>query len=322
MAISGSNSIGFDYTQLNVGGGSTSGSASQAGETGGMSTPFALQLAQFQSSQLSELIGSADAGAVLPGGVAGVSSGSDPLSMLDMIGQAKGLTAGGLNPALRDPQAGYDMMTKINNLDVSFKAQYAELGQMGNAMSAMGQDGQSLGAISTGSDSAGIKTQLQTFVGQYNDWVKSFDGDMQSGGLLAGTQAAQVARHELSASVQSLFNGADQGVSGLGDIGLTIDQVSGLASLDGNQLDQMLNKNKAGVVAAIDQFSAGFSKAAQTITGSDNFIQNQLGNLGNAISYLSKNEQSLQAEFGTGAAANPTGAVAQALALYNQTSQG
>lgn len=313
MAISGSNSIGFDFTQLNVGSGS---GASQLGETGG--SPFELELAQFQSSQLSELIGSADAGAVLPSGIAGVSGGSDPLSLLDSIGQAHGLTASGFNPALRDPQAGYDMMTKINKLDDTFKAQYAELDKMGSAMQGMGQEGQSLGAIGMGSDNADIKTQLQTFVQQYNDWIKSFDGDMQSGGLLADTQAAHVARHELDASVQSLFNGANQGVSGLGDIGLTIDPITGLASLDGSQLDQALNKNKAGVVAAIDDFSANFAKAAQTITGSGNFIQNQLGNLSGAISYIGSNEQSLQAEFGTGAASNPTGAVAQALALYNQ----
>lgn len=147
---------------------------------------------------------------------------------------------------------------------------------------------------------ANIKAQLQKFAGEYNDWVQRFDADMQNGGTLAGTPAAQVSRYELEQGVTNVFNGARNGLHGLGDIGLTIDPVSKLAVLDGARLDSVLASNKTGVVNAVQEFSVNFAKSAEMLNSDGNFIKNRLDNLSRVISYISDNKPALQVEFGLG----------------------
>ena len=250
---------------------------------------------------------------------------SDPLSLLTQSsdinpsGSIKGLSPTGRNMALPDPESAYKMMTVINNDDVTYKAQFSELSQMGSSVSQMQDAGQGLGniALSTGNDS--IKSQLQDFVGQYNSFIQRFDTDVKKDGLLADTQAAQASRFELEQNVNNHFFGIKDGVHGMSDLGITIDPNTRLASLDTAKLDSLLATNKQGVVDTVQEFSANFSKSAILLNSDGNFILKQLDNLNRAIHYISDNEASLQAEFGTGNAAKPTGQVAQALAAYNQT---
>jgi len=220
--------------------------------------------------------------------------------------------------ALADPESAYKMMTVINNKDVYYKAQFSELSQMKSAISRMQEAGQKLGsiALSTGNDS--IKSQLHEFVGQYNDWIQRFDPDLQEGGLLSDTQAAQVSRFELEQNVNYRFFGAKDGVHGLGELGINIDPNTRLASLDIAKLDALLATNKQGVVNTVQEFSANFTKSASLLNSDGNFVLKQLDNLNRAIHYIADNKDSLQKEFGTGDAAKPTGQVAQALAAYNQ----
>lgn len=249
---------------------------------------------------------------------------SDPISLLtrnsniNSSGSIKGLSLTGSNMALADPESAYKMMTVINNKDVYYKAQFSELGQMKSAISRMQDAGQKLGsiALSTGNDS--IKSQLQEFVGQYNDWIQRFDPDLQEGGLLSDTQAAQVSRFELEQNVNYRFFGAKDGVHGMGELGINIDPNTRLASLDIARLDALLATNKQGVVNTVQEFNANFTKSASLLNSDGNFVLKQLDNLNRAIHYIANNKDSLQKEFGTGDAAKPTGQVAQALAAYNQ----
>lgn len=250
---------------------------------------------------------------------------SDPLALLtqssyiNQSGGIKGLSPTGRNMVLPDPESAYKMMTVINNDDVYYKAQFSELSQMKSAVFQMQDAGQGLGgiALSTGNDS--IKSQLQDFVGQYNSFIQRFDPDMQQGGLLADTQAAEASRFELEQSVNNHFFGAKDGVHGLSDLGITIDPNTRLASLDTAKLDSLLAINKQGVVDAVQDFSANFSQSASLLNSDGNFILKQLDNLNRAIHFIADNKASLQTEFGTGNAAKPAGQVAQALAAYNQT---
>ena len=249
---------------------------------------------------------------------------SDPLSLLtqssyiNQSGGIKGLSSTGRNMALPDPESAYKMMTVINGDDVYYKAQFSELSQMKSAVFQMQDSGQGLGsiALSTGNDS--IKSQLQDFVGQYNRFIQRFDPDMQQGGLLADTQAAEASRFELEQNVNNRFFGAKDGVHGLSDLGITIDPNTRLASLDTAKLDSLLAINKQGVVDTVQDFSANFSKSASLLNSDGNFILKQLDNLNRAIHFIADNKASLQTEFGTGNAAKPAGQVAQALAAYNQ----
>lgn len=251
---------------------------------------------------------------------------SDPLSMLIQnngnVNASKGiegLSLTGRNLALPDPESAYQMMTVINNKDVSYKAQFSELGQMSSSVLQMQDAGQSLGNIELSTSNDSIKLQLQGFVGQYNDWIKRFDPVIQKGGLLAGTQAAQASRFELEQNINNRFYGVKGGVHGLGEMGITIDPNTRLASLDTAKLDSLLATNKQGAVDAVQEFSANFSLSASLLNSDNNFFLKQLDNLDRAIDFIADNKDSLQIEFGTGNAAKPVGQVAQALAAYNRT---
>jgi len=240
-------------------------------------------------------------------------------SGINQVGSIKGLSPLGRNMALFDPESAYKMMTVINNYDVSFKAQFSELSQMKSSVLQVQDAAQSLSsiALSTGNDT--IKSKLQGFVGEYNNWIQRFKPDLQEGGLLAGAQAVQRSQLELEQNINNRFLGVKDGVRGLSDLGITIDPNTKLAALDTTKLDTLLATNKPGVVATVQEFSTSFVKSASLLNSGGNFIARQIDNLNRAIHFITDNKSSLQAEFGTGDAAKPTGLLAQALAAYNQT---
>jgi flagellar capping protein FliD len=277
---------------------------------------LSLQIVTFRAQSVSALFDSSssdDFGSLFQ--AAANSSPADALT--GTSGGASALSATGRNTSLYDPESAFNMMTVINQKDVDYKAQYSELNSMKTEVDAMASAASGLSGISTSTGDADIRTQLQGFVDKYNAWVKRFDGDMQQGGVLAGTQAAQVARHELDANMDNWFYGAADGVRGLRDLGIETDPVTGLASLDTAKLDAALSGNRQGVIDALQEFSAGFAKSAEMLNSTGNFIPNQLNNLGSAISYIDNNIASWRQEFGTGSAAKPNTQTSQALAAYN-----
>ncbi|MEI7431563.1 MAG: flagellar filament capping protein FliD [Betaproteobacteria bacterium] len=247
------------------------------------------------------------------------SSSTDPLSQLGLSNSTQGLSATGRNLSLFDPQSAYSMMSIINSQDTLYKAQYSELSAMQTAVRGMQQAGTTLAGTDATMSNEAITTRLQDFANKYNEWSTRFEGTVQTGGVLAGTQAAEISLYELENSVGNPFNGAKDGIHGLKDLGLTINPATNLASLDTTKLDAMLSSNKQAAVDAIDTFSANFAKSAELLNSPNNFIPNRLANLDKVITYVDKNETSLQAEFGLGDPAKPSANVAKALAAYNQT---
>jgi len=286
---------------------------------------------QMQGSLMSSTLNAGDTGSwasifsfLVSNGSSTAPSSSDPLSLLtqsnpiNQSGGINGLSAVGRNMLLADPESAYNMMTLINNKDDLYKAQFAELSQIKADVSQMQVADQSLGGITPATGNDSIQSRLQNFVGQYNDWIKRVTPDIQQGGLLSDTQAAQASQFELEQNVNNPLFGAADGVHGLSDLGITIDPNTRLASLDTSKLNSILTANKQGVVDTVQEFSANFAKSANLLNSDGNFILKQLDNLNRAIHYIDSNKTSLQAEFGTGNAAQPTGQVAQA-AVYHQT---
>jgi flagellar capping protein FliD len=190
---------------------------------------------------------------------------------------------------------------------------------MDTAVGTLETAGQQLGdKVDTSTSNSDIKAQLQGFVDQYNSWIDRFGGDVKSGGILDGVQAGEASMFELEQNINNIFNGAADGIHGMGDLGITIDPTTKRATFDSSRLDSALASNKTGVVNAIDQFSANFAKSADLLNDDGNFIHNAMDNRSRAISYIENNKTSLQAEFGTGATASATGQVAQALAAYEK----
>ena len=227
-------------------------------------------------------------------------------------GHATALHAG-RNMALPDPESAYRMMSLINDKDVLYKAQFWELSQMGSEVAKLQQAGQRLANIET----ENIKPALQEFISQYNNWIRSFEADWSSSGLLGGTQAAQISRYELEQSVCNIFIGASHGLRGIGSLGVAVGP-GGVLSLDEVKLDTLLLTNAKGAEGAIREFGAHFAKSAELLNNSDNFIPRQLDNLNRAIHYIADNHAAWQAEFGMGDTAQPANHVAKALAAYQQ----
>ena len=241
---------------------------------------------------------------------------SSPVNQTDSLG---GLSPSGRNLSLFDPESAYRMMTLINNDEVLYKVQFSELSQMQSSVSFMQQAGERMESISLSTDNASIKAQLLDFLTRYNSWTLRFNPDVGKGGLLADTQAAQASRFELEQNINNHFFGIRDGMHGMRDLGFTIDPATHLAALDETQLDATLASNRHGVVDTLQEFGTNFAKSASLLNSDGNFIPSQLGNLDRAIQFIASNRNSLQAEFGTGDAAKPSGQVAQALAAYNQT---
>jgi hypothetical protein len=328
MSISGI--PGTNLTQLiqsltSAASGSATTAAGAGQGSGSFQDTLTLMLAQLQLqttdplSSLDSVTGGGLDSATMASMFGSPSGSTDPVASLlsSLASTSKPAAASGLNMALSHPEAAYSMMTAINADDVNFKAQYFELDTMQTSISSLQQAATSLGGVSAATTGAGIQTSLQAFADAYNEWVRRFSPDMQTGGILAGTQAAQVSTWELQQSVTNMFYGAADGLNGMKDLGFTLDPGTGLASVNTSQLNSALASNESGVIDTIHQFSASFAKSAALLDSPGNFVPDQLGNLGRAINYLAQNESSLQSEFGTGAAAKPTGQVAEALASYN-----
>lgn len=278
-----------------------------------------LSIANFRTQMLSSLMDlGSDANASFADIVSGLQAGgSNSLAARSPLVANSGSSSAGLNMALNDPMSAYTMMTRINVLDVTYKAQYSELSKMDAYLPRLAETAQQLGSTATTDANDSIKAKLQDFIQQYNAWVQRFKPDVQSNGVLANTQAGELPLYELDQVIESRFIGAKDGLNGLADLGIGIDANTGLMSVNTSQLDAALANNKQAVVDAIGEFSTKFAAEANLLASDDNLIQHRLDNLNGAITYIDGNVGSWQREFGSGDVANPTGKIAQALAAYN-----
>lgn len=329
MSLSGTSNNGFNYSLLGLGSKQLQSSLSlvdQAGSssTGSFSSSLQLCIANFQSQTFGMLLGSnfgkdqASPSSSIESLLADLGVNANKLAQ--STGE-NGLSLTGRNNALFDPESAYQMMSVINNNDITYKAQFSELSQMKSYLGEMRENGESLGKIGAATGNDSIKSQMEEFTDQYNSWVRRFDESMQRGGLLANTQAAEISRYELDQSIKNIFNGASDGLHGLSDLGLTIDANTKLATLDTGKLDTVLAGNKSGAVNALQQFGANFAKSAELLNADGNFIPNRLSNLSRVIEYFANHKIELQSEFGLGNTAKPTGEVAKALAAYSAMSK-
>ena len=287
------------------------------------SASLRLRIVEMQSQTFSALAGAQRTSG--GSGMDGLLSSLAPThtgGLAPLAGDASGtLSASGRNMSLFDPESAYRMMTTIANKDVLYKAQVAELSDMRLELAEMQTEGSELAEMSEITDASGVREAISGFIAEYNEWSQRFDADMQAGGLLADTQAAQVSRYELKHSIENRFFGVTGGVRGLGDLGISIDPVTKLASLDGNKLETMLANNRQGVVDTLQEFGENFAKSAALLTANGNFIANRLDNLNRVISFIKDNRSALQSEFGTGDPARPQGQAANALAAYQRNYQ-
>lgn len=245
-------------------------------------------------------------------------SGVSPAALLSQFPARVEHAASGRNLALHDPESAYRMMTVINTKEALYKAQFHALGRMRDALDGMAEAARNLDLDPAQKQGEAV-AEVESFLARYNDWVREFAPDMGRGGLLADTQAAQMARRALDQSVDNIFHGAKDGMHGLASLGITTDPATGIASLDQPRLESALTSNPQAVADTIDAFAAHFAEAARLLNSAGNFMPRQLDNLDRAIDYIADNIEDWRSEFGTGEAARPGQNIALALAAYNRT---
>lgn len=233
-----------------------------------------------------------------------------------------GLSPTGRNLALFDPESAYRMMTLINRKEVEYQAEFAEMRAMQSELAKLQQAGASLAAVDGSLDAAALRERLMAFVADFNAWDQRFDAAVEPGGLLAGTQAAQVARTSMRNSIDNPFFGAADGFRGMAGLGLTLDRATGQIELDVARLDAALAGRRDGAVGLMQEFGRSFARSAELLISEDNFVTRRLGRLDNVIDYIAAQRPALQAEFGLGDPAKPSGAVAAALAAYRAAEAG
>ena len=328
MSVNGINSNSFDFSKL-LGGKATTLATGSAGAVD-FSSALKLQMASIQSQTVGALISSALGSGKGAGGAsfadilgAGKTAGTSSLDALlasaGSLSGTNGVSAAGRNMALFDPESAYGMMTDINAKAVAYKAEASEMGDMKSYVSTLQQEAIKLGGTDGSTGSEEIRGRVQAFADAYNGWMQRFGSELQDGGMLAGTQAARVSQWELEQSIANPFNGAKDGQHGMADLGLSIDPVTKLATVDNARLDAALASNKTAAMGALHEFTANFAKSAELLNSTGNFISNRLDNLSRVIGYIDTNMTSLQAEFGLGDPAKPTGQQAKALTNYNAT---
>lgn len=241
------------------------------------------------------------------------------LGLPDGLQGVAGLSPTGRNLALFDPESAYRMMTLINRKEVEYQAEFAELRAMQSELAGLQRAGASLAAVDGTFDAAALRARLVAFVADFNAWDARFDAGVAPGGLLAGTQAAQVARTSLRNSLDNPFLGAAEGFRGMAGLGLTLDRTTGRAELDLARLDAALAGQREGAVGLMQEFGRSFARSAELLVSEDNVVTRRLGRLDDVIDYIAEHRPALQAEFGLGDPAQPTGQVAAALAAYRAT---
>lgn len=209
---------------------------------------------------------------------------------------------------------GYALLNRIDELATTFKAQYAELSHMEEALPALKKAGDKLNAAAQ-AGSGDLAAQVQAFADQYNAWVQRFGPDVQSGGVLAGVQAAEVSVYELNQAITDRFLGAEEGYNGLADLGIAIDPDTKQMTVDKTKLDAALARDPLGSQETLADFGAHFSQAAGLLAADNNIVRHRLDNLNSAIGYIDANSSAWQQEFGGGSSN-----VASALNAYNTTS--
>ncbi len=212
---------------------------------------------------------------------------------------------------------GQNVVTVINRVDISFKAQFAALSELKSTLAQAQASAQDLTDIDGQTPDAQIKSRLLDFVATYNAGVERFAPAVAPGGVLEGSQEAARARFSTRRDIADPLIGAADGLrGGMSALGISVDPRTGLASIDEAQLDAVLARDTDADVYTIVDFAQTFMRTTAMLNSKGNQQDNQLTNLDRAIHWIADNRVSVETEFGPGEAARPNPAFAKAAAAY------
>jgi hypothetical protein len=269
-------------------------------------------------------------GKAMPANPADVLGTSAPFgSLLDQVSATLHMktlptstTPTGLDASQSFSKPGQNMVTVLNRVEVTFKAQFSELSEMRQSLVQEQDAARGLATLTAQSPDTGIKAALDAFVSSYNAGVQRFAPDVAQGGILEGSWEAARARFATQRDIAYVLNGSEIGLKGaLAALGIHTDPATGLASVDQAQLDTALANNKGNVVAALGAFAGTFVTTVDCLNAKDHAQMRQMANLDRAVHWIDANKAAVQKEFGPGAAATPNDAFAKAAARYDTMAQ-
>ncbi|PWF48596.1 hypothetical protein [Massilia glaciei] len=302
---------------------------------------LSVNLAQFKGQALASLFNTAAQGRSPPPAAGGFGEGALPdrfsgtlpapaggadfrgvLDRYSALFTALGLptptTPTGLDSSRPFSQPGQNMVTVLNRVEVSFKAQFSELAQMRTSLALQQDAARQLTGVDAHTPNAQLKGALDNFVASYNGGVERFSPELAAGGILEGSWEAARARFATARDIGHILNGHGAGVrGGLATLGISTDPKTGMAAVDHAKLDAALADNKAGHAAAITDFATAFVGTVDSLTATGHAQQRQMANLERAVHWIDANKAAVQKEFGPGAAATPNAAFARAAARYD-----
>ena len=213
---------------------------------------------------------------------------------------------------------GQNMVTVLNRVEVTFKAQFSELGEMRHSLQDEQAAARQLGSLDADASSADVKAALARFVESYNAGVNRFAPALDKGGVLEGSWEAARARFATRRDIGNTLNGAEVGIKGdLAKLGVTTDPKTGLAAINTATLDQALASDRGHVVGAVTAFAHTFVTTVDYLNDKDHAQQRQMANLDRAVHWIDDHKVDVQKEFGPGKAATPNEAFAKAAANYD-----
>jgi hypothetical protein len=227
-------------------------------------------------------------------------------------------------PTARDAAGGFsrpgqNMVTVLNRVEVTFKAQFSELGEMRKSLAAEQAAAKRLAGLDGASTSADVKAALAHFVDTYNAGVNRFAPAVDKGGILEGSWEAGRARFATERDISYILNGSEVGIKGdLAQLGISTDPKTGLASIDDAKLEGALAKDPGHVVASVTAFANTFVTTVDFLNATGHAQQRQMANLDRAVRWIGDNKEAVQKEFGAGAAATPNAAFAKAAGHYDE----
>jgi len=228
-------------------------------------------------------------------------------------------TPTGLDSVQLFSSLGQNLVTVINRVEVSFKAQFSELSELKNSLMQEQDAAQKLTMLNGQTSNSDIKAMLAIFIESYHAGVNRFGPDVAKGGILEGSQEAARARFATQREINNILIGAEFGIAGgLTALGISTDPQTGLASIDQTTLDTTLAQNKEANIHTVINFATAFSATVANINAPDNPQDRQLKNLDKAIHWIKDNKSAVEMEFGPGAAATPNQTFARAAAQYDQ----
>jgi flagellar hook-associated protein 2 len=195
-------------------------------------------------------------------------------------------------------QAAANAQLKINDVAVTSQSNTVD-DIIDNVTITLNQVTTGTQSFTVASDTSGISTAVQTFVGAYNtlqNLVKSltaYDADAEKGSPLTGDSATRSITSTLSGALRVLSTGAST-LKTIQDLGITTDPTDGtldlnVGTIDSNHLHSLndsLKTNPQDVENILTALGTNVSNAINGITGSKGLIQTRIDGLNATVDTL------------------------------------